>query len=285
MPKEALQGYFDTHQVRPLGSTPHMHVFGAPDLVIKETQISRRSIILANTLPPRNPREIQHKQRKMSPAEIEAAIIAKTKDLNTTIQTGKERLGGLVIPYETPDMIIAKVRHGLFPLLTSERTFQGPMIQERIPKEHNLAKYLEILGYLHRFSDIQILLNKTIELAKTAIDTGAFPLDLKPQDLALKATEEDHEDDILLFQDIGSITFNQKIAKAALSNSDKRAKQAFICVNSFYDAFLRDDKSLDTIKDLINDFSREVATLYSADTIHRLKSPIRESKPVKDCQF
>lgn len=201
MTSERLQQHFDQYPVTRIGSGGSMVVYGTDKAVLK----------VAEYRPPPPSLGMVPTGTITLNLDLFSKIVEKTRD---TAERGLKMLGGLVVPYELPDAINARVcesvpRFACLPLLARKtvehpRIFSRPIVQQRVPSHTILARRLETAASGEDFDAIAALIGQLIDLNVHLLRSGAYPHDPLPDNYAVL------DDGMLAIYDLGALTLNRR---------------------------------------------------------------------------
>jgi len=275
MSQESLQAYFDEHTVKQIGRGSDIIAYGADDLVIKQPKSGVMTAGLAQALNSGKKASMSD-WRETGKGAYEMAGLLQEKT-RKNFREGLETLGGLVLPYEIPDEIVARVRWRSLPFIAEKETFYRPAVQERAGKEDMLDKRLKRAVKAGSVADVRALLEAVLETNSLLLYRGAFTQDPLPSNYAVDS------DGRALLHDLGSITF-QKRAVIGTLKTEEGQKGVVKCrdrILAHYLSFLRPLEGNPEIQRLIREFTKRFYAFYEPRAVaymgsNKKRNPVPE---------
>lgn len=143
MPLGTIQKHFDHHHVEYVGRGKQAVVHGTPRLVVKQH----------DPLPDMVPQSAERFHR--------------------SYHVGRERLGGLVVPFATPPALTIK-KPGFFGLFPSSSTVAQPVVQERFDHADVLSARLVAGLADSRYHEVRDMLRSWIDVNVDSAHRGVF---------------------------------------------------------------------------------------------------------------
>jgi hypothetical protein len=211
------------------------------------------------------------------------AFKAKEKAL---YENSQQVLGGLVVPYEVADDVVATVQRRLFgciPFPSRLTRFPWAVVQERVSGDDMLGVRLKKAAHEESLPDILALLDALIETRELSLIRGAYTTDPQPENYAVA------DDGKVLLHDIGSVTFDRKQATLALKSDDESVRERINTSRdtliAMYTSCLEPMAEHPDVQKILRKFSTTFAAFYEPRTVARMGKVLRRNNPVPNVRI
>lgn len=272
MSAEKIQEYFDEHPIKKLARGAQFRVYDAPPHLVLKKYEPRRLFLEASI-------RTNAKNLNCEPMSVEQMRKFLRDLMEEQLCFGKKRLGGLILPFETPRHVKTKlIWRKTCNIIREEMNFYDPVVQERRPKKDRFAERSKRAVRKKDIETIIDLYQNLLTVHSQLIGVGAHPFDSRPSNFfALPGNE-------VLISDVGSLIHSKRKMRVILKSDDEniiaeREKMRDRWLH-FYLSLIDKLSSIPEIEELIEEFTDRFSAFYEPRIINRMGK--QRGKPVPE---